>query len=54
MKDVSADIGGIAEPNPPYIFQDQAPTPAVERDSVFYFETVSFQVRFNYSSARFS
>jgi len=45
MKDVSAEIGGIAERYPLDIFQDQAPTPAVvERDNVFYFETVSFQV----------
>lgn len=54
MNDVSEDIGEITEPNRPDISQDQAPTPAVERDNVFYFETVTFQVRFNFSSARFS
>jgi len=44
MIDVSEDNGEIAEPNRPDISQDQTPTPAAERDGVFYFETVTFQV----------
>ena len=47
MNDVSDDNGEIAEPNRPDMRQDQAPTPAAERDDVFYFETVVFQVRFS-------
>ena len=49
MIDASEDIGEIAEPNSPDrdISQDQAPTPAVEKDNVFYFETVTFQVCLN-------
>ena len=47
MNDISEDIGETAEPIRPDISQDQAPTPAAERDNVFYFETVTFQVHFN-------
>ena len=54
MNDVSEDIGEIAKPNSPDIPQDQAPTSAVERDNVFYFETVIFQVRLRLFCARFS
>ena len=44
MNDVSEDIGEIAESNRPDISQIQTPTSAAERDNVFYFETVTFQV----------
>ena len=52
--DVSEDFGEFAEqnwnpPKSPKISQDhKAPTPAVKRDSVFYSETVTIQVRFNF------
>jgi len=41
LNDVAEDNGEIAEPNRPHMSQDQAPA---ERDNVFYFETVTFQV----------
>jgi hypothetical protein len=53
MNDVSIDIEEIADPNRPDIFQDPSPTPAAERDDLFYFETVTFQVRF-YSNLPFA
>ena len=46
--DLTADIGEVADPG--VSPQDQAPSPAwlaVERDNLFYFETVTFQVRRN-------
>lgn len=42
---MNEDIGEIAEPNCPDLSQDQTLTQAAERDDVFYFETVTFQVR---------
>ena len=47
MKDVSEDNGEIpqAELNVPDTSQDQAPIPVAGRDHLFYFETVTFQVR---------
>ena len=49
MNDVSEDIEEPNLPKSPKISQDhwQAHTPAAERDNVFYFETVTFQVRFD-------
>lgn len=47
MNDIPEDIGEIAEPHRPDVSLDQTSTPAAERDDEFYFETVTFQVRFN-------
>lgn len=50
--DVSEDSDfaeiNLNPPKSPKIFQNKAPTPAVKRDSVFYSETVTIQVRFNF------